>query len=170
MAQILPDATPFPYRAGYLFKIQYSVSWSDPSPTVSQTLLHQANRLFTYMAPYVTQNPRSAFLNYRDLDIGVNSFGANSFQEGQVYGTKYFGANFDRLVKVKAAVDPDNIFRNEQSIPVRKKGVRNLAHRGMKFLKAKHGNKIVVDYAFKLKNHHDTFFVIEIELESISIA
>jgi hypothetical protein len=70
------------------------------------------------MTPYVSKNPRSAYINYRDLDIGINSFGKNSYQEGQVYGAKYFNNNFDRLVKIKSVVDPENFFRNEQSIPV----------------------------------------------------
>ncbi|KAI3827505.1 hypothetical protein L1987_01582 [Smallanthus sonchifolius] len=53
-----------------------------------------------------------------DLDIGVTRNGKNSFLEGTVYGVKYFKeANFRRLVKVKTMVDPDNFFRNEQSIP-----------------------------------------------------
>ncbi|BBN68881.1 FAD-binding Berberine family protein [Prunus dulcis] len=74
-------------------------------------------RLFRFMTPFVSKNPRSAFLNYRDLDIGVNKFGNRSYEQGKVYGLKYFNDNFDRLVKVKTAVDPANFFRNEQSIP-----------------------------------------------------
>nr|KYP52028.1 Reticuline oxidase-like protein [Cajanus cajan] len=108
-----------PYGGGNLFKVQYSVSWSDALPATAESMINQTRALYTYMTPYVAQNPRSAFLNYRDLDVGVNSFGKNSFQEGEVYGRKYFNANFDRLVKVKAAVDPENFFRNKQSIPVR---------------------------------------------------
>jgi len=77
----------------------------------------QIRRLYSYMTPFVSKNPRSAFLNYRDLDIGVNHFGKNSLEEGEVYGVKYFNDNYDRLVKVKTAVDPQNFFRNEQSIP-----------------------------------------------------
>ncbi|KAF1895380.1 hypothetical protein Lal_00044030 [Lupinus albus] len=119
MAQIKSDATPFPHRAGNLFKMQYSVSWDDPSEPAAQNFLTQAKKLYAYMTPFVSQNPRSAYLPYRDLDIGINQFGANSFEEGQVYGTKYFNNNFDRLVKIKAAVDPENFFRNEQSIPVK---------------------------------------------------
>lgn len=38
-------------------------------------------------------------------------------EEGKVYGIKYFKENFERLVKVKTAVDPQNFFRDEQSIP-----------------------------------------------------
>ncbi|KAG4949004.1 hypothetical protein AAZX31_15G127100 [Glycine max] len=118
MAEIPSDATPFPHRKGNLYKIQYSVNWDDPSPGAALNFTNQAKRLFSYMTPFVSKNPRSAFLNYRDLDIGVNSFGENSFQEGLVYGTKYFNDNFQRLVKIKTTVDPENFFRNEQSIPV----------------------------------------------------
>ncbi|RZB64430.1 Berberine bridge enzyme-like 21 [Glycine soja] len=116
MAQIPSDATPFPHRKGNLFKARYSVSWKDPSPAAAQNFLNQTRELHSCMTPYVSKNPRSAFLNYRDLDIGVNSFGKNSFQE--VYGAKYFNDNLQRLVKVKTAVDPENFFRNEQSIPI----------------------------------------------------
>ncbi|CAN1251547.1 Tetrahydroberberine oxidase [Linum perenne] len=33
------------------------------------------------------------------------------------WGSRYFKNNFDRLVRVKTAVDPSDFFRNEQSIP-----------------------------------------------------
>ncbi|CAJ2657893.1 unnamed protein product [Trifolium pratense] len=118
MNEIPADATPFPHRAGNLFKIQFSVNWDDPSANATTNYLNQAKTLYSFMTPYVSNNPRSAYLNYRDLDIGINSFGKNSYQEGQVYATKYFNNNFDRLVKIKTVVDPKNFFRNEQSIPV----------------------------------------------------
>ena len=117
MNEISPAATPFPHRAGNLYKIQYSVNWNENTPELEKNYTAQIRRLFSYMTPFVSKNPRSAFLNYRDLDIGINAFGENSYEEGEVYGVKYFGDNFDRLVKVKTAVDPDNFFRNEQSIP-----------------------------------------------------
>ncbi|MED6193623.1 hypothetical protein PIB30_021275 [Stylosanthes scabra] len=117
MAEIPADATPFPHRAGNLFKMQYSVNWDDPSPGAAQNFTNQAKRLYSYMTPFVSKNPRSAYLNYRDLDIGINSFDAHSYQEGEVYGSKYFNDNFQRLAKIKTAVDPQNFFRNEQSIP-----------------------------------------------------
>ncbi|POO01085.1 Xanthine dehydrogenase C subunit [Trema orientale] len=118
MSEIPASETPFPHRAGNLFKIQYSVSWSDSGAEAERDCVTKIRSLFSFMTPYVSENPRSAYLNYRDLDIGINHFGKNSYEEGKVYGVKYFNDNFDRLVKVKTAVDPENFFKNEQSIPI----------------------------------------------------
>ncbi|KAJ0677825.1 putative tetrahydroberberine oxidase [Helianthus annuus] len=119
MNEIPADATAFPHRAGNLFKIQYSVNWNDADPKLEQNYMNQSRVLYKFMADYVSKNPRSTFLNYRDLDIGVmTGTGMNGYKSGRVYGEKYFMGNFDRLVKIKTAVDPDNFFRNEQSIPV----------------------------------------------------
>ncbi|WVY92639.1 hypothetical protein V8G54_031727 [Vigna mungo] len=51
------------------------------------------------------------------VEAGVNTFGKNSYKEGEVYGIKYFKSNFQRLVKVKTKVDPHNFFRNQQKHP-----------------------------------------------------
>ena len=118
MGEIASDATPFPHRKGNLFKIQYSVNWDDPSTGAAQNFTNQAKRLYSYMTPFVSKNPRRAFLNYKDLDIGVNNFGENSFEEGQLYGSKYFNQNLERLVNINTKVDPENFFRNEQSVLV----------------------------------------------------
>ncbi|KAB1222874.1 Reticuline oxidase-like protein [Morella rubra] len=117
MSTISASASPFPHRAGNLFKVQYSISWGEAGPDAEKTNLALTRRLYSYMTAFVSKNPRSAYLNYWDLDIGINHHGNNSYEEGKVYGVKYFNANFDRLVKVKTAVDPDDFFRNEQSIP-----------------------------------------------------
>ncbi|CAL9242014.1 unnamed protein product [Arabidopsis halleri] len=69
--------------------------------------------------PYVSSNPRQAYLNYRDLDLGLNTKNAkSSFKQAQVWGGKYFKDNFNRLVRIKTMVDPENFFRHEQSIPL----------------------------------------------------
>ena len=70
------------------------MNWKDPEPNATLEYLNQAKSLYSFMEPYVSKNPRSAFLNYRDLDIGINSFGENSYQEGKVYGAKYFNNKF----------------------------------------------------------------------------
>ncbi|KAI3733883.1 hypothetical protein L6452_13341 [Arctium lappa] len=118
MYEIPADATPFPHRAGNLYKIQYSIGWNDADPELEANYLNQTRVMHDFMTPFVSKNPRGAFLNYRDLDIGVTTGDEkNSYNEGVVYGEKYFMGNFDRLVKIKTEVDPDNFFRNEQSIP-----------------------------------------------------
>ena len=66
------------------------------------------------MTPFVSKNPRGAFFNYRDLDLG--SINCNA--KGRVYGVKYFKDNFNRLVQIKTKVDPDNFFITAQSIPM----------------------------------------------------
>ncbi|KAF3621386.1 Reticuline oxidase-like protein [Capsicum annuum] len=115
MAEIPEDETPFPHRKGILFKIQYSVTWNEEGITTEKNYLTEIRDSF--MTPYVSKNPRQAYLNYRDFDIGKNDQGPQSLEEGKVYGTMYFKNNFDRLVKVKSMIDPQNFFRNEQSIP-----------------------------------------------------
>ncbi|CAI9296846.1 unnamed protein product [Lactuca saligna] len=115
MNEIAPDATPMPHRAGNIFKIQYSIGWSDSDPELERNYLNQTRVMHDFMTPFVSKNPRGAFLNYRDLDIGVMT--GDNYSEGKVYGDMYFMGNFERLVKIKTAVDPDNFFRNEQSIP-----------------------------------------------------
>ncbi|GFP95935.1 cannabidiolic acid synthase-like 1 [Phtheirospermum japonicum] len=118
MDEISESEIPFPHRAGNLYKIQHQVYWQDSEAGSSDRHLSWIRRLYSYMATYVSRAPREAFLNYRDLDIGVNSNGKNSYLEGGVYGVKYFKGNYNRLVKIKTKVDPGNFFRNEQSIPV----------------------------------------------------
>ncbi|XP_073061223.1 berberine bridge enzyme-like 21 [Primulina eburnea] len=117
MSEIPESDTPFPHRAGNLFKIQYSVSWDEEGEAADKNYIGQIRQLYSFMEPYVSSNPREAYLNYRDLDIGTTDNGKNSYTDGKVYGVKYFKTNFDRLVKIKTRVDPDNVFRNEQSIP-----------------------------------------------------
>jgi FAD/FMN-containing dehydrogenase len=47
----------------------------------------------------------AAYVNYCDLDLPD-------------YQTAYWGANLARLKEIKAAFDPDNVFRHAQSILV----------------------------------------------------
>ncbi|KAL8109389.1 berberine bridge enzyme-like 8 [Apium graveolens] len=102
---------PFPHRPGILYMINMGVTLDNDVTERLQWI----NDLFDYYAPFVTLNPRTSFVSYLDLDIGQ---GSRTYAEASVWGKKYFGNNFDRLLKVKAAVDPTNFFRHGQSIPV----------------------------------------------------
>jgi hypothetical protein len=116
MSEISDSEIPFPHRSGNIFKIQYLITWDVEEET--ERHLKWMRRLYAYMAPYVSNSPRAAYLNYRDLDLGRNNNGNTSFAKASVWGLKYFKNNFKRLVQVKTATDPSNFFRNEQSIPV----------------------------------------------------
>eukprot|EP00253_Pinus_taeda_P032676 PITA_32676 len=110
MDQIPPSAIPFPHRAGNLHSIQYQITWNDPSEDVES--IAWIRRLYQYMAPYVSDSPRAAYVNYLDLDLGVAPNGMDTVEEGRSWGEKYFVNNYDRLVKIKSTIDPNNVFRN----------------------------------------------------------
>ncbi|KAK5825653.1 berberine bridge enzyme-like 13 [Gossypium arboreum] len=117
MANISDSAIPFPHRRGNLFKIQYVTSWYEGSKGATRKHMDWIKGLYDYMSAYVPTSPRAAYVNYRDLDLGMNHKNA-SFTEASVWGAMYFKGNFRRLVKIKSKVDPGNFFRHEQSIPV----------------------------------------------------
>ncbi|KAF8034076.1 hypothetical protein BT93_C0377 [Corymbia citriodora subsp. variegata] len=116
MARVPESATPFPHRRGTLFKIQYVATWQDGTQSMARHM-SWISKLYDYMGSYVSQNPREAYVNYRDLDLGMNKKGVNSLMEASSWGFRYFKSNFYRLVQVKTRVDPANFFRHEQSIP-----------------------------------------------------
>ncbi|KAK7303606.1 hypothetical protein RJT34_14516 [Clitoria ternatea] len=117
MAEVPSTAVPFPHRAGNLWKVQYQANWNKAGKDVADHYINLTRVLHKYMTPFVSKNPREAFFNYKDLDLGINHNGKNSYSEGKVYGVEYFKDNFNRLVQIKTKVDPGNFFRNEQSIP-----------------------------------------------------
>ncbi|OAY47185.1 berberine bridge enzyme-like 13 [Manihot esculenta] len=116
MSRISESEIPFPHRKGTLFKIQYLSNWQDGEKNAEKHM-NWIRKLYNYMTPYVSMFPRTAYVNYRDLDLGMNKKTNTSFMEAAAWGNKYFKDNFNKLVKVKTNVDPDNFFRHEQSIP-----------------------------------------------------
>ncbi|KAH6784059.1 hypothetical protein C2S52_009018 [Perilla frutescens var. hirtella] len=118
MDEISESATPFPHRAGNLYKLAGLVYWDNDGSENSDRYINWSRRYYSYMTPYVSKFPRQAYLNYRDLDVGVNNVhGKTSYAQASIWGMKYFKNNFNRLVRVKTVVDPHNFFKNEQSIP-----------------------------------------------------
>ncbi|KAL2932964.1 Berberine bridge enzyme-like 17 [Bienertia sinuspersici] len=112
MSEISSNATAFPHRAGNLFKMQYLALWQDDSIEATYRNIQATRELHATFTPYVSSNPREAFLNYRDIDIGTNENG------NLVFASDLYKDNVKRLLQVKAKVDPSNFFRYEQSIPL----------------------------------------------------
>ncbi|KAM5587351.1 berberine bridge enzyme-like 4 [Rosa sericea] len=117
MSEISESETPFPHRAGNLFLIQYLGYWKEDKAETARGYLDLISKMYQEMTPFVSKTPREAFLNYRDLDLGASKGNQTKVETARVYGSMYFKENFDRLVRVKTAVDPQNFFKNEQSIP-----------------------------------------------------
>ncbi|MED6205211.1 hypothetical protein PIB30_015771 [Stylosanthes scabra] len=118
MNEIPSKATPFPYRNGTLWMVEYIANWFEAGEDVADYYMNLARELHKHMSPFVSMNPRGAYYNYKDFDLGINHHGKNSYVEGRAYGYQYFNDNFNRLVEIKTMVDPQNFFMNEQSIPV----------------------------------------------------
>ncbi|KAI3724720.1 hypothetical protein L2E82_36507 [Cichorium intybus] len=121
MSRILESSTPFPHRNGVLFKIQYVASWMDPAMEDEHVGVIQ--KLYGYMTQYVSKSPREAYVNFRDLDLGINDKEASivTLDDDRLsWGKMFFKDNFERLVAIKAKFDPDNVFNHEQSIPILK--------------------------------------------------
>uniref|UniRef100_M8AS45 Uncharacterized protein n=1 Tax=Aegilops tauschii TaxID=37682 RepID=M8AS45_AEGTA len=119
MARVPEAATPFPHRAGVLYNVQYMNFWGGGGGDgAAQTAW--VRDVYAFMEPHVSKNPREAYVNYRDLDLGENVVVGNvtSYEAGKVWGEKYYSkGNFRRLAMAKRQIDPDDYFRNEQSIP-----------------------------------------------------
>lgn len=114
MDEISEFEIPFPHRKGNLYNIQYIVKWEVNEISEANKHMYWMSMLFRFMKPYVSNSPRGAYINYKDLQLGTNNKDTNtSYLEASSWGRKYF----KRLAQVKSKVDPHNFFRNEQSIP-----------------------------------------------------
>jgi FAD/FMN-containing dehydrogenase len=98
--KIASDATAFVHRGNTRYSIQYYMEWTDPA--ASDANIAMMRTLYTSMRPHVSGG---AYVNYCDLDLGNG------------YARAYWGDNLPRLMKIKAGVDPKNIFRHAQSVP-----------------------------------------------------
>jgi hypothetical protein len=122
MGRVATSATPFPHRRA-LYNVQYYGFWWDNGTEASEQHMGWIRGLHQEMEPHVSKNPRGAYVNYKDLDLGVNDYcndnngDGTSYEKARVWGEPYFMDNFERLAAVKAMVDPRDFFRNEQSIP-----------------------------------------------------
>nr|GMD66534.1 cannabidiolic acid synthase-like [Ipomoea batatas] len=99
MREISESSIPFPHRDGNLYKIQYLAYWNkdDSKGSVTERHISWMRKLYAYTTAFVSKHPREAYVNYRDLDIGINNEGNTSFVQARKWGIKYYKNNFDRL-------------------------------------------------------------------------
>jgi len=119
MNDISNDAIAFPHRRGNLFTIQYLIYWKEADNEKSSDYVDWIRGLYDAMSPFVSSGPRAAYVNYMDFDLGVRK--RTSVEDGvesaRDWGEKYFLSNYERLVRVKTMLDPNNVFTNQQGIP-----------------------------------------------------
>nr|XP_043607162.1 berberine bridge enzyme-like 27 [Erigeron canadensis] len=118
MSEIDETAIPYPHRKGNLYIIQYIMRWDDEGFNTTENHVASIRRVYEKMTPFVSKNPRGAYVNFRDLDLGTDGDTCStSYVKAMEWGNKYFKSNFKRLAMVKGEIDPTNFFCNEQSIP-----------------------------------------------------
>lgn len=98
ISRVAPEATAVFYRQAR-FIVQYDSFWTAPADGAPTMAWVQAFR--NALLPWT----QGAYVNYVDSQI-----------DG--YLRAYYGANLERLVQVKQAYDPTNLFNFPQSIPV----------------------------------------------------
>jgi hypothetical protein len=99
--KIASDATAFVHRGNTRYSIQYYMEWTDPA--ASDANIAMMRTLYTSMRPFVSGG---CYVNYCDLDLGDG------------YAKAYWGDNLPRLMKIKAELDPKNMFKHAQSVPL----------------------------------------------------
>jgi FAD/FMN-containing dehydrogenase len=98
---VASDATAFVHRGKTQYVIQYYKEW--PSAGATNANIAAMRTLYQSMRPFVSGG---CYVNYCDLDLGDG------------YAKAYWGDNLPRLMKIKAEVDPKNIFKHAQSVPL----------------------------------------------------
>ncbi|KAK9016599.1 hypothetical protein V6N11_079094 [Hibiscus sabdariffa] len=134
MSNISSDSIAFPHRQGNLYTIQYLVEWHQEDRDRSNEYIEWIRGFHNAMSDHVSMGPRAAYVNYVDLDLGVMELisntvpSADTVEIARVWGEKYFLNNYDRLVKAKTLIDPNNVFKHQQGIPPATTAVDSKAH------------------------------------------
>jgi FAD binding domain/Berberine and berberine like len=97
ISRLPKDKTAFFWRKP-LFYSELNASWEDKSEEASNLALVERTRLL--LKPYVV----GSYVNVPDENI-------------ENFGSAYWGTNFERLRRVKAKYDPENVFNHPQSVP-----------------------------------------------------
>ncbi len=109
------------YQRSSLLKAQFQVYWTDikNDATCISWLqnIYEAYFVDQGKKPYADDGHyQGCYINYPDVDMKYTA--ADHKTEDDQWLTLYYGDKVDLLVATKQAVDPENIFRSEMSIPL----------------------------------------------------
>ncbi|CAH2078421.1 unnamed protein product [Thlaspi arvense] len=100
----------------------YMVKWKVNEVEEMNKHVRWMRMLYDYMSPYVSASPRGAYLNYRDLDLGMNKGINTSFEDARKWGEREYTRSarvFRHLEngKQKQEVFSDQLFFSAALIP-----------------------------------------------------
>ncbi|MFI1169775.1 FAD-binding oxidoreductase [Streptomyces sp. NPDC020801] len=112
---LLPSATSMPHR-DTLLTAEYETLWFDAKQADAQLAWIRALYKELYAAtggvPVPDDDNSGAYINYPDADLADPEWNTS----GVPWHTFYYGDNYPRLQKVKAAYDPGDVFHHPLSV------------------------------------------------------
>lgn len=112
---VAPDATASPQRDAIL-KLLYQTYWTDAADDARNVAwlrdLYEDTYASTGGVPVPGEVTAGCYVNYPDGDISDPARNTS----GVPWTTLYWGDNYPRLQRVKAAYDPGDVFRHAQSV------------------------------------------------------
>jgi FAD/FMN-containing dehydrogenase len=106
---VAPNATAYGHRNALFYHQAYAVNLLGKIGDKTRNFLTGVNKVITDALP---DHDEGAYAGYVDPALGKNS------------ANLYWGGNVERLENIKAAIDPDDVFSNPQSIKPAKKSVK----------------------------------------------
>jgi FAD/FMN-containing dehydrogenase len=106
---VAPNATAYGHRNALFYHQAYAVNLLGKIGDKTRDFLTGVNKVITDALP---DHEAGAYAGYVDPALGENS------------ASLYWGGNVERLENIKAAIDPDDVFSNPQSIKPAKKSAK----------------------------------------------
>jgi hypothetical protein len=106
---VKPDATAYGHRDALFYHQAYAVNLLGKVSDKTRDFLTGVNKVITDALP---NHKDGAYAGYVDPALGENS------------ASLYWGGNVERLERIKADVDPNDVFHNPQSIRPKKESAR----------------------------------------------
>lgn len=84
------DGILFPCRKGNLYNMQYYMWRPQHDQKLAERRLDWMRKFYHLMSRRVSKNPRTASINFKDLDLGWKKGGRANYSRAGVWGKKTF--------------------------------------------------------------------------------